>query len=130
MAQEPSSLNPRKTSLAKGQCEPDVPAQNQSKDIVEPERVTAVSNQYSSGWMLAVSIASLWLGCLLVAIDNTVIAVAVPRISTVFNALNDVGWFGSAYLLTVTALQPTFGLLYKYFHIKLIYLVSVVIFEG
>ncbi|MCJ1376700.1 hypothetical protein MMC20_007945 [Loxospora ochrophaea] len=129
MAQEPSSLNPRKTSLAKGQCEPDVPAQNQSKDIVEPERVTAVSNQYSSGWMLAVSIASLWLGCLLVAIDNTVIAVAVPRISTVFNALNDVGWFGSAYLLTVTALQPTFGLLYKYFHIKLIYLVSVVIFE-
>ena len=73
---------------------------------------------------------SLLFGTLLVAIDNTIIGTVIPKISTVFKALDDVGWYGSAYLLTVTALQPTFGNFYKYFDIKLTYLISIVVFEG
>ena len=34
-------------------------------------------------------------GCLL----NEIIAVAIPRITDEFHDLNDVGWYGSAYLL-------------------------------
>lgn len=74
--------------------------------------------------------ASLCLGTLVVAIDNTIIGVAIPKISTVFDALDDVGWYGSAYLLTITALQPTFGNIYKYFDIKTTYIVSIFVFEG
>ena len=86
--------------------------------------------QYPTGWRTAIITASLCLGTLLIAIDNTILAVAIPKITTVFNSLNDVGWYGSAYLLSITALQPTFGNIYKYFDVKITYLVSIVIFES
>lgn len=85
---------------------------------------------YPTGWKLAIIIGSLSFGTLLVAIDNTILAVAVPRITTVFNSLKDTGWYGSAYLLSITALQPTFGICYKYFDVKTTYLTSITIFEG
>lgn len=47
------------------------------------------------------------LGTMLVAIDNTIIGVSVPKITTQFQALDDVGWYSSAYLIPVTELQPT-----------------------
>ena len=65
-----------------------------------------------------------------IALDNTIIATAIPRITTVFNSLDDVGWYGSAYLLTTTSLQPSFGKVYTYFNIKWTYLIAITIFEG
>ncbi len=65
-----------------------------------------------------------------IALDNTIIATAIPRITTVFNSLDDVGWYGSAYLLTTTSLQPSFGKVYTYFNIKWTYIIAIVIFEG
>ena len=93
-------------------------------------RTTFSSDRYMKGLRLYVTILALALGTLLVAIDNTVIAVAIPKISSVFNSLSQVGWYGSAYLLTVTATQPTCGRLYKYFDMKYTFLCSVLIFEG
>ncbi|KAJ8112239.1 hypothetical protein OPT61_g5348 [Boeremia exigua] len=84
---------------------------------------------YLHGWRLAIVISSLCFGTLLVAIDTTIIAVAVPSISTDFQAFNDIQWYGSAYLLTVTAFQPAFGALFRYFSAKQVYLASVLIFE-
>ncbi|KAL8811092.1 MAG: hypothetical protein Q9223_007606, partial [Gallowayella weberi] len=75
-------------------------------------------------------IAALCVGTLLDAIDITIIGVAVPTISAAFNALDDVGWYGSAYLLCLTALQPVFGVIYKFFDPKKIYLSSVLVFEA
>ena len=95
----------------------------------EPEP-TDQEGQYPTGWRLVLIVISLCLGTLLIAIDNTILAVAIPRITTVFNSLSDVGWYGSAYLLSITALQPTFGNIYKYFNVKATYLVSITIFEG
>lgn len=47
-----------------------------------------------------------------------------------FDSLNDVGWYGSSYLLTTTSLQPSFGKVYTYFNVKWTYLSALVIFEG
>ena len=85
---------------------------------------------YLTSWRLAAVVSSLYLGTLLVAIDTTIISVAVPKISTVFKALDDIAWYGSAYLLTVTACQPSFGNFYKYFNVKYTYLASIIVFEG
>ena len=82
------------------------------------------------GWRLAITIVSLCLGTSLVAIDNNILAVAIPQISSDFHSLGDVGFYGSAYLLTVTALQPSFGHVYKFFDVKTAYMVSILIFEG
>jgi len=43
--------------------------------------------------------------------------------------LNDVGWYGSAYLLTTCAFQLFFGRLYTFFSIKVVYLCALAIFE-
>lgn len=64
-----------------------------------------------------------------IALDNTIIATAIPTITTVFHSLNDVGWYGSAYLLTTTSLQPFFGKIYVNFNLKYTYLFALVLFE-
>ena len=46
-----------------------------------------------------------------------------------FDSLNDVGWYGSSYLLTTTSLQPSFGKIYANFNVKWTYLVALLIFE-
>ena len=56
-------------------------------------------------------------------------ATAIPRITVEFSSLPDVGWYGSAYLLTQTALMPIFGKLYTFFSIKLIWIVTLLVFE-
>jgi len=61
--------------------------------------------------------------------DNTIIATAIPKITDHFKALDDVGWYGSAYLLTTCAFQLLFGKFYTFFSLKRVYLVAIVIFE-
>ncbi|KAL4738633.1 major facilitator superfamily domain-containing protein [Aspergillus similis] len=80
-------------------------------------------------WRLGFVISALCLGTFLVALDTTIISVAVPSIATGYQAFDDVGWYGTAYLLTVTAFQPAFGSIFKIFNAKPAYLTSVLIFE-
>ncbi|KAM4064611.1 major facilitator superfamily protein [Hirsutella rhossiliensis] len=80
-------------------------------------------------WRLAVVMGSLCLGIFLFGLDTNIIGTAIPRITTDFQSLPDVSWYGSAYLLTVTAFQPLFGNLFKFFDAKIVYLTSLVIFE-
>lgn len=81
-------------------------------------------------WRLTLVVLSLCIGTLLVAIDTTIVSTAIPHIATDFKALDDVGWYGSAYLFTVTAFQPAFGSIYRFFDAKWAYLSSVVLFES
>ena len=39
------------------------------------------------------------------------------------------GWYGSSYLLTTTALQPSFGRIYTYFNVKYTYIFALCLFE-
>jgi hypothetical protein len=64
---------------------------------------------YPSGLKLVFITIALCLCVFLVALDNTIIATAIPKITDRFNSLNDVGWYGSSYLLTTCALQLFFG---------------------
>lgn len=96
--------------------------------ITEPKDIC--NAEYLNSWRLVLVITSLCLGTLLVAIDTTIIAVAVPKISTYFTAFDQIQWYGSAYLLTVTAFQPAFGSIYRYFDAKHVYLSSILIFEA
>jgi len=64
------------------------------------------------------------------ALDNTIIAMAIPMISDGFHALGDVAWYGPAYLLTTCAFQLFFGRLYSFFSIKSVFLAAVTLFEA
>ncbi|EXJ81980.1 hypothetical protein A1O1_08047 [Capronia coronata CBS 617.96] len=86
-------------------------------------------SKYITGLPLHLLTVGLTLSTFVIALDNTIIATAIPKITTVFNSLNDVGWYGSSYLLTTTSLQPSFGKVYTYFNVKWTYMLALVIFE-
>lgn len=94
-----------------------------NKHLVDDE------SQYPSGAKLAAVLMSLALCVFLVSIDQTIVSTAIPKITDEFNALDSIGWIGSAYFLTSTALQPLYGRLYGSFNIKWVYLTSIGIFE-
>lgn len=64
---------------------------------------------YPTGIKLFLVTIALCLSVFLVALDNTIIATAIPKITDRFRSLGDVGWYASAYLLTTCALQLFFG---------------------
>ncbi|KAJ5804551.1 uncharacterized protein N7518_000854 [Penicillium psychrosexuale] len=82
-----------------------------------------------TGPKLALITLALCLGVFLVALDNSIIATAIPKITGQFHSLNDVGWYGSAYLLTTASLQLLFGKFYTFFNVKWTYLAAIGIFE-
>ncbi|MCJ1477933.1 MFS sugar transporter [Lambiella insularis] len=85
--------------------------------------------QYPQGLKLAVIMIALCLAVFLIALDNTIIATAIPRITDQFHSIEDVGWYASAYLLTTCAFQLQFGKFYTFFSIKWTFLTAIAIFE-
>ncbi|KAK0726270.1 major facilitator superfamily domain-containing protein [Apiosordaria backusii] len=86
-------------------------------------------SQYPSGPKLWLVLLSLCLAIFLVALDQTIIAPALGSITTEFDSIRDIGWYGASYLLTMTALQPIYGTIYRLFDIKTTYLGAVFLFE-
>ncbi|KXJ85929.1 major facilitator superfamily transporter [Microdochium bolleyi] len=84
---------------------------------------------YPSGAPLGLIVLALCLAVFLMALDNSIITTAIPRISDDFNSLSDVGWYGAAYLLTQASLQLLFGRFYTYLPTKLVFLAAISIFE-
>ena len=50
---------------------------------------------YPTGLKLVIIISALMLAVLLVALDQTIIATAIPTITDRFNSVSDIGWYGS-----------------------------------
>lgn len=67
--------------------------------------------------------------CLLVWLDEGILATAIPRISDEFNSFDQIGWYGPSYLFGLCACQLPFGRAYKDFSSKVTYLISLLIFE-
>lgn len=65
--------------------------------IQEAEALDKLSDEpeYPTGAKLGIIVASLCLSVFLMALDNTIIATAIPKITDHFKALDDVGWYGS-----------------------------------
>ena len=59
-----------------------------------------------------------FLALFLVALDRTIIATAVPQITDDFHSLGDIGWYGSAYMLTTSCSQLVYGRIYKFYDMK------------
>ena len=84
---------------------------------------------YPTGTKLILILAAAALSVFLVALDTTIVSTAIPSITAEYNSLDDIGWYGSAFFMTMAAFQSMWGKAYKYFSIKLVYLLAIVIFE-
>ena len=86
-------------------------------------------SKYPGGLKIAIITIGLAGATFMVALDNFIIATAIPQITSDFNSLADIGWYGSGYLLTLTAFQMSFGKIYTYWSMKWTFLTALVIFE-
>ncbi|KAL2119613.1 hypothetical protein VTJ04DRAFT_6574 [Mycothermus thermophilus] len=84
---------------------------------------------YPKGLKLVLIIVSLCISVFLVALDQTIIAPALGAITSEYQSVGDIGWYGAAYLLTTTALQPVYGSLYRMFSVKYTFLTAIFLFE-
>lgn len=86
-------------------------------------------DDFLTGKKLALIILAAALAMFLVALDRTIIATAIPRITDTFHSLNDIGWYASSYLITSCATQLTWGRFYTFYSSKTVYLSSIFLFE-
>ncbi|PNY23063.1 Major facilitator superfamily transporter [Tolypocladium capitatum] len=88
---------------------------------------------FATGLKLVVLMTSLLLCQFLVALDiaspQSIIATAIPKITNEFHSLDQVGWYGSGFLLTLAGFVSLWGKAFKHANIKWVFLTSIVIFE-
>lgn len=83
---------------------------------------------FLEGLPLFAVIGALSLAVFMVAMDVNVIVTAVPRITNDLQSLSDIGWYGSAFLMTACVFQIPFGRFYSLFAIKFVFIAAVCIF--
>ncbi|KXT02357.1 hypothetical protein AC578_188 [Pseudocercospora eumusae] len=86
-------------------------------------------SEYPKSMALVMIMIALCLAVFCMCLDMTIISTAIPRITDDFKALDDVGWYASSYMLTLSAFQLFFGKLYTFFSKKWIFLMALTWFE-
>ncbi|KIW86763.1 uncharacterized protein Z519_12549 [Cladophialophora bantiana CBS 173.52] len=81
------------------------------------------------GRQVYILFAAVFVSTFLIALNGSIIATAIPKITTHFNSLKDIGWYGSAYLVATCALQPLVGRIYTHFPTKHTYVTFASIFS-
>jgi hypothetical protein len=66
-----------------------------ANDTAEAVKSEDEEIEYPSGVALAAIIVALCLAVFLVALDQTIIATAIPRITDRFQSVKDIGWYGA-----------------------------------
>ncbi|KAK9772113.1 hypothetical protein SCAR479_11276 [Seiridium cardinale] len=97
----------------------------------DPEKENALieASPFLSGFKLAAVVIGTTLVIFLIMLDVSIISTAVPRITSEFHALDDVGWYAAVYQLASSSFQPLTGKFYTHFSSKWTFIVFVLIFE-
>ena len=77
---------------------------------------------------ILVVFSGLVLGMLLAALDQTIVATALPRIVSELHGLDHLAWVVTAYLLTSTASTPLYGKISDLYGRKIVFQTAIVIF--
>ncbi|KHN96025.1 Major facilitator superfamily domain, general substrate transporter [Metarhizium album ARSEF 1941] len=98
-------------------------------DGIDAASIREDGMEYATGMKLVLIITALCFGVFLMALDNSIIATAIPRITDEFHSLSDVGWYGSGYMLTGSSFQLLFGKFYTFWSVKWVFLSTIGVFE-
>ncbi|KAF9064538.1 transporter [Rhodocollybia butyracea] len=89
----------------------------------------ATPNTVVTGKKLALVFVAMLLALLLCALDQTILATALPRIASDFDAFSLQGWIATAFILTQTVFLLFYGQLLRIFPAKWVFISAIVIFE-
>ncbi|KAK0727862.1 major facilitator superfamily domain-containing protein [Lasiosphaeria miniovina] len=103
-------------------------ARDEGADMGAP-KTTSTEVTYPQGLRLVLIMASVFMSLFLVSLDRLIVSTAIPEITDELHSVTDIGWYGSAFLLTTCAFQLLFGKIYTFFAIKTTLLASILLFE-
>lgn len=95
----------------------------------KPNPDNAKPDEYPSGLRLVFVVLALVLSIFLVSLDLTIVATAIPKITDEFPGLSNVSWYSAAFFMTIGGFQSAWGKAYKYFPLKITFLISIFVFE-
>ncbi|KAH9876035.1 hypothetical protein J1614_003913 [Plenodomus biglobosus] len=104
--------------------------EDQSPTSTTENEPSMVTPSYPSGPKTALIMVSLYISIFLVALDRTIMGPAIPAITNQFNSINDIGWYGSAYMLTSAGFILLYGRIYTFFPTKPVFLSGIFLFEA
>ncbi|KAL4798619.1 major facilitator superfamily domain-containing protein [Aspergillus venezuelensis] len=81
-----------------------------------------------SGIKLYSILSGIMIATILISLDTSIIAIAIPAITSQFNSADDIAWYGAGYPLTMSALQPLSGKIAMIFCLRASYLAFFAIF--
>jgi len=103
-------------------------AQDQDGGIIQSAK-SATDPVYPPAKEVFLVMSSIFVTLFLVALDRTIIATAIPKITDDFDSLSDIGWYGSAFMLTSSCFQLLLGRLYTFYTPKYVFMTLIGVFE-
>ncbi|RMZ83865.1 hypothetical protein DV737_g1486, partial [Chaetothyriales sp. CBS 132003] len=104
--------------------------EHSSKDLQDVDtKQVAKGKDYPTGFRLFVIVAALFTSMFLLALDLTILATAIPKITDEFHRLDHISWYASAFFLTLGGFQSSWGRIYKFFPLKTSFICSILLFE-
>ena len=102
-------------------------------ELMKPEKTIGIASpKTESGFILTkekiYTLVGLLLSLFLAALDQTIVATAMPRIVEDLHGLNKFSWIATSYLVASTALVPIYGKLADMYNRKYIELTAVIFF--
>ncbi|KAG8863135.1 hypothetical protein FRB96_009317 [Tulasnella sp. 330] len=110
-------------------CSRDHAAPDVEKAVNAPAGNDDDESRFVDGYKLALIFIGMIMSVFLIALDQTIVATAIPKIASDFDALEQVTWIASAYFLTQVGLILTYGRILAVAPTKWVYLVAVLLFE-
>ncbi|KAJ5579705.1 Major facilitator superfamily domain general substrate transporter [Penicillium hispanicum] len=120
---------PEKTSESEKSLEPEQIIGNDTKVSSEGSSEEVSKDEYPHGLTLWLLVGSVMLAIFLIALDQTIVGTAIPKITDEFHGLSQVSWYGSAYFMCLGGFQSSWGKAYKYFPLKITFLATLFLFE-
>ncbi|RDW66377.1 hypothetical protein BP6252_10012 [Coleophoma cylindrospora] len=106
---------------------PSITPVNQEQDV--DSHLPSPQMQYITGVKLILVTGSLTAMVFIMTLNASVVATAIPSITSSFHSINDIGWYGTAYVVSTCVLQPLSGKIYTLYSSKYTFLTCLCIFE-
>lgn len=120
----------RQSNLREAHSSEDEPKRTGSAESNHDENEQATAPPYPSPAKTALIMVSLYISIFLVALDRTIMGPAIAAITNEFNSIDDIGWYGSAYMLTSAGFILLYGRIYTFFPTKPVFLSGIFMFEA
>ncbi|KAJ5951537.1 uncharacterized protein N7479_009950 [Penicillium vulpinum] len=85
--------------------------------------------EYPGSAQVALIMICILCAIFIMSLDRTIISTAIPHITDEFNSLDDIGWYGSAFMVTACCFQLLWGKVYSFYPAKYVFLALVLLFE-